>query len=259
MKRSGLILLGCMLGLHVLAQAPPKLKEPVFASGEELSYKLRYGFITAAEGKLQVLDSKTDFDGRPAFHLIANGKTAGTFNVFYHVRNRYESFIDKSTLLPYVYTEDIHEGNYTREDHVTFNQDAKKIASKRKGNFTFKNDILDLVSAYYYSRNLDVSRIKIGTKFSLQYFLVDDVTSLSITYLGKERVKTAMGTFNCLKFNPSIKPGRIFKENSKLYLWVTDDGNRIPVKAQVEIIVGKVTMELTETKRLKYPLSSKIN
>jgi hypothetical protein len=66
-----------------------------------------------------------------------------------------------------------------------------------------------------------------------------------------------MGTFDCLKFNPEIAPGRIFRKDSKLYLWVTDDGNRIPVKARVEIIVGSVTLELTDAKGLKYPLHKK--
>ena len=65
-----------------------------------------------------------------------------------------------------------------------------------------------------------------------------------------------MGTFNCLKFNPTIIPGRIFKKNSKLYLWITDDNNRIPVKAQVEVILGSVTMDLTGAKGLKFPLNA---
>ena len=88
----------------------------------------------------------------------------------------------------------------------------------------------------------------------MTYFLHDEVSQLGITYLGKERIKTPLGTFNCLKFSPEIKPGRIFKKDSQLLLWVTDDGNRIPVKAEVEILVGSVTLELTNAKGLKYPL-----
>ena len=64
-----------------------------------------------------------------------------------------------------------------------------------------------------------------------------------------------LGKFNCLKFNPTIIPGRIFKKDSKLYLWITDDANRIPVKANVGLIIGSVTMELADAKGLKYPLN----
>ena len=71
-------------------------------------------------------------------------------------------------------------------------------------------------------------------------------------------VKTKLGKIKCLKFSPSIKPGRVFRKDSKLYLWITDDGNRVPVKAQVEILVGAVTMEISSADGLKYPLA-KIN
>jgi hypothetical protein len=78
---------------------------------------------------------------------------------------------------------------------------------------------------------------------------------LGITYAGKEKMSCSVGTFNCLKFNPTIIPGRVFRKNSKLYLWITDDKNRIPVKAHVELVVGSVTMDLTGTQNLKYPLN----
>jgi hypothetical protein len=61
--------------------------------------------------------------------------------------------------------------------------------------------------------------------------------------------------FNCLKFNPTIISGRVFRKDSKLYLWITDDENRIPLKAHVELVVGSVTMDLTAAKDLKYPLN----
>jgi len=38
-------------------------------------------------------------------------------------------------------------------------------------------------------------------------------------------------------------------------LWITDDDNRIPVKAQVEVILGSITMDLTGAKGLKFPLN----
>ena len=170
------------------------------------------------------------------------------------MRNQYESYIDQETLLPYFYTENRREGSYRHADNVTFNQTENKVTAD-KGVFTFKGDIYDFVSAYYFARNIDVSKLKIGETFSMKYFLEDGVQTLTITYMGKEQVETNFGKFNCLKFNPTIIPGRIFKKDSKLYLWITDDNNRIPVKAHVGLIVGSVTMELTNAKGLKYPLN----
>ncbi len=248
-----ILLLICASGSY--AQVLQNVKEPVFQVGEQLNYKLRYGFITAAEANIRVESSDVKFDGKPVYHLVAEGKTAGSFNVFYKVRNRYDSYIDQKDLTPYLYTENIREANYRRTDRARFYQDQKKIISN-KGTFPGDGQTFDVLSAYYFARSIDMSDLRIGSKFSMNYFLDDGVTKLEVQYVGKERVKTALGYFNCLKFSPSIQPGRIFRKDSKLYLWITDDGNRIPVKAQVEILVGSVTLELMSAKGLKYPLAA---
>lgn len=230
-------------------------KDGAFQAGEQLNYKLRYGFLTAAEANLKVESTDVKFDGGEVLHLIAEGKTSGAFNVLYKVRNRYDSYISRTILSPFLYTENIHESNYRRTDKARFYQEQHKIVSK-KGTFKGDGQTFDLVSAYYFARNLDLTKVKYGEKFVMDYFLDDGVTKLDIQYVGKERVNTALGSFNCLKFSPSIQPGRIFRKDSKLYLWITDDGNRIPVKAQVELLVGSVTMELSNASGLKYPLNA---
>jgi hypothetical protein len=236
------------------AQDLDKVADPVFRAGEQLNYKLKYGIFTAAEAHLRVEDSPIKFGNEPAYHIIADGNTAGTFDIFYKVRNRYETYIDTKTLMPYFYAENRRESSYKHTDKVTFDHENKKITAA-KGVFKFNGKIFDFVSAYYFARNLDISKIHIGETLTIQYFLEDGVHDLQITYLGKEKASCSLGTFNCLKFNPTIIPGRIFRKDSKLYLWITDDNNRIPVKAHVEVVVGSLTMDLTNAKGLKYPLN----
>lgn len=240
--------------LPSFSQEVKKTDQVAFQSGEQITYKLRYGFFTAAEAVIKVENSPQKFEGNNALHIFADAKTAGTFDVFFNVRNRYETFIDPKTLLPYYYAEDRHESKYRHADKVTFDHQTHKITAA-SGAYPFKGDVFDFLSAYYYARNIDVSKLKIGEKLDLRYFLEDGVHSLGITFMGREKVKCGLGTFNCLKFNPTIIPGRIFRKNSMLYLWITDDNNRIPVKAHVELIVGSLVMDLTEAKGLKYPLN----
>jgi hypothetical protein len=239
----------------VAAQELNMVSEPVFKPGEKLSYRMKYGFFTAAEADLRVENTDIKYDGKPAYHIIAEGRTAGSFDVFYKVRNRYESYVDEKTLLPYFYAENRHEGNWNHSDKVAFDHTTNKITAG-KGSFPFSGKVFDFVSAYYFARNIDISKIKIGDKFEMKYFLDDGVHSLGITYVGKEKTDCSLGTFNCLKFNPTIIPGRIFRKDSKLYLWITDDANRIPVKAHVEVVLGSLTMDLTSASGLKYPLNS---
>lgn len=254
MKKNLLFILALFLSFGAFAQDLPYLKESVFKPGEVLKYKLKYGFISAAEGTLKVEASDLKFDQQPTIHLSAQGKTSSAFSIFYNVVNQYDSYIDQKTFLPYFYTENIKEGKYRRNDKVRFDQNNNTVTGN-KGTFKGANQTFDLLSAYYFARNLDLSKMSVGQSFKLTYFLNDEVATLGITYLGKERIKTSIGTFNCLKFSPEIKPGRIFRKDSKLYLWVTDDGNRIPVKAEVEILIGSVTLELVDVSGLKYPLN----
>ncbi len=232
---------------------PDRIAEVAFKTGEVLDYRMKYGFFTAAEAHLKIEDSEVNFDGKPAYHIIADGATAGSFDVFYKVRNRYESYIDKVTLLPYLYTENRHEGSWHHADKIKFNRESEKITATN-GIYPLAGKVFDFPSAYYFARNIDVSKLHEGQSFDMKYFLDDATQTLSITFIGREKVNTVLGTFNCLKFNPTIIPGRIFKKNSKLYLWITDDENRIPVKAHVEVLVGSLTMELTGAKNLKFPL-----
>jgi hypothetical protein len=255
MKNVGFLILSFFVTFSAFSQELPLQKTAVFQVGEVLHYKLKYGFITAAEGTIKVLNSDLKFNEQPTFRLSVDAQTSGTFDVFYKVRDHYDSYIDRNNLTPYFYQEKIREGKYRRDDKARFTQSTGKIVSNR-GTFTGPTDqTFDLVSAYYFARSLDIARIKLNEKFALNYFLGDGINKLEIQYVGKEVIKSKIGNIRCLKFSPSIQPGRIFKKDSKLYLWITDDGNRVPVKAQVEILVGSVTMEIQSAEGLKFALA----
>ena len=249
-----LVLVLALNGLTSFAQELPLKKESVFREGEVLKYKLKYGFLTAAEATLKVQATDMKFDNKPTYRLVVDAETSGTFDIFYKVRDHYDSFIDKTDLTPYFYQENIREASYRRQDKARFYQDNKKVVANRGTFTTPTTQTFDLVSAYYFARSLDITGLKIGDQFKLNYFLGDEISQLEIQYIGKEVIKTKLGSIRCLKFSPSIKPGRIFKKDSKLYLWITDDGNRVPVKAEVEILVGSVSLEIKSAEGLKYPI-----
>jgi hypothetical protein len=41
-----------------------------------------------------------------------------------------------------------------------------------------------------------------------------------------------------------------------MYIWVTDDDNRIPVLVEAKILIGSVKAYLVKTQGIKYPLTS---
>lgn len=122
---TGLLLITLCSG--AFAQELKKINESIFKAGEQLDYKMKYGIFTAAEATIKVEATDKKFDDRPAFHLVVEGKTAGSFDLFYKVRNRYESYVDQNTLMPYFYTENRREGKYKHTDNVTFDQKEKRL------------------------------------------------------------------------------------------------------------------------------------
>lgn len=251
-----LFLLFSFTTAFIQAQTLSPRKEPAFQEGEVLQYKLKYGILTAAEATVKVLPTDLKFDNRPTYQLSVDVKSSGTFDVFYKIRDHYDSYIDKATLTPYFYQENVREGSYRRQDKARFYQEGQKVVSNRGTFKTPTTQTFDLFSSYYFARSLDLSKIKIGDEFTLYYFLGDEINDLKIEYVGKEVVKSTLGNIRCLKFSPSISPGRVFRKDSRLYLWITDDGNRVPVKARVEIVVGSATLELKSAAGLKYPLAT---
>src|SRR5690606_39811080 len=95
-----------------------------------------------------------------------------------------------------------------------------------------------------------------GEKIELTYFIDDEDYPMVIKYLGKETIKTDFGRIEFLKFTPSLIAGRIFRDDSDMFLWITNDANRIPVKAKVEILIGSLTLDLKAYENLKYPMGT---
>lgn len=226
-----------------------------FGPGEELEYKIKYGFIDAGEATLKVTEDDASFDDETVYHFESRGKTVGTFNFFYKVRNKYDSYVNQKSLLPKLFTENIREGDYRRKTFAAF-EHTKNSVKTNNGTYEIPADAQDIISSFYYLRNAYPKNLVGGEEITLHFFLGKETNPLTVKYIGKETITTDLGTFNCLKFSPKLTPGRIFKKDSQMFLWVTDDLNRIPLKAEVEILIGTVYLELTKYEGLVNPLSS---
>jgi len=116
--------------------------------------------------------------------------------------------------------------------------------------------VQDVLSAIYYARNIDFSKAKINDKIPFSMFLDYEVFNMYVRYLGKELVKTRYGTFRTIKFKPLLVEGTIFEGGEKMTVWVTDDANRIPIRIESPIVVGKVKVDMMSYANIRYPLSS---
>ena len=228
-----------------------------FKPGEIVEYRIHYGFIDAGIARLEVKPTKTDIGNRSCFHVVGIGETKGTFDWFFKVRDRYETYIDTEAIMPWVFIRRVDEGGYTINQNVTFNH-SKKTASSEKLTIPVPEYVQDLVSAFYYARTLDFKNATPGDMFPINAYLDDEVFSMNIKFIGREVIKTKFGNVRCIKFRPMLLEGRVFKEEEDMTIWVSDDENKIVIRAQAEILVGSIKMDLKGYSGLANPFVAKV-
>lgn len=229
-----------------------------FRAGEKVSYRIHYGMINAGTATLTVNESPYKFGGREAYHVVGEGKSLGSFDWFFKVRDRFETYIDKEGIFPYRFIRNCDEGGYKIQQDYTFHQEKRAYTDEKKNSYATPDFVQDMISAYFYARTMDYSTKKKGDIITIQTIVDGEIYPMKMKYLGKETIKVDAGTFNCIRFAPVVQKGRVFKKEEDLSVWVTDDLNHIPVLAQAKLKVGSIKMELTSYEGLASTLA-KVN
>jgi hypothetical protein len=236
------------------------IRNTTFQAGEILTFKVFYNLapVYVAAGEATFTINLEKLINKPVYHIVGDGKTYNFYDNFFKVRDKYETFIDTATLQPLKFIRNVYEGGYKKYENVTFNQTAN-TAVTNDGVFKVPNCVQDVVSAIYYSRNIDFNKYKEDDKIPFNMFLDNETYNLYIRYLGKETIKTKYGKFKAIKFKPLLIKGTIFEGGEKMTVWVSDDANRIPVRIESPISVGSIKVDMMGYRNLKYPLSSLIS
>jgi len=230
---------------------------PPFLAGEKLTFLLHYGILNGGRGTLEVHEST--LDGKAVYHAVARANTIGLADKLYKVEDAYESFIDPKTGLPLKAIRNIREGRYRYYNETYFDRDSNRVYSQLSGYHDTPEGIIDMVSALYYLRLVDRSSLAVGDKIDLMTYFADEIYPLPVRYRGMETLKTRLGTYRCHVFAPVTEPGRVFKTESDMLMWFTDDDNFIPIRIQFDMWVGSMKVDLVEYSGLKYPLSSRLD
>ena len=237
-----------------------KLRNTAFKADEELKMKVFYstmGMYVGA-GEAVFTSSLERYNGKPVYHFTGTGSTYSFFDNFFKVRDKYESYVDTATLLPYKFVRNIDEGGYKKYNNVTFNQTANTAVSTN-GVFKVTDCIQDVVSMVYSARNINFDKYKVDDKILFDMFLDDEVFHMYIRYMGKEKIKTRYGKFNAIKIKPLLIKGTIFEGGEKMTAWLSDDPNHVLLRAESPIAVGSIKVDMMSYKNLRYPLTSLIS
>ncbi|MBN1299998.1 MAG: DUF3108 domain-containing protein [Melioribacteraceae bacterium] len=231
------------------------LENKAFSEGEKLTFNVNYGFITAGIAEMEIPQIKR-ISGREAYHIMFRVNSVPSFDPFFKVRDRYETYMDAEGLFPWRFEQHVREGKYKRDFSAFFDQ-RRGIAKTKKGSYEIPPYVHDIVSAFYFVRTLDYSKLIPGDKINLQNFYKDSVYPLDVEYHGKETVTVEAGTFDCIMIEPLVKEGGLFKNEGSIIIWLTDDEVKMPVKVKTKVIIGSIDAELKSYEGILGELASR--
>lgn len=250
MKRTLLTLYVLLISFVMVAQ---ELENAPYKSGEWLEYKMSYsGFLKAGTASLEL--KETVLNGKKVYYAKGHGKTTGLISWFFKVRDTYESYFDYENSKPYLFKRDVYEGGHVIKRDVNFNYDTNTAKIEDHKKKTVKevpfNNVQDMISSFYYLRNVNIDTIKAGDEIKLDMFFDAKTYPFKLRFLGTEIIKTRFGKIKTLKMRPIVQAGRVFKESESVTIWVTADDNKIPIKFKASLAVGSLRAELRAFKGL---------
>ena len=258
---SVLFLLSFCLSVTNFIYSQDTVVNHAFKTGEYLKYRVYYssavGNFTAGEAILTVSNWEDKYAGKTkdVYRITGIGNSKGMFNWFYKVRDKFESFVDKNTLLPYVFIRKTREGKYEQDDLVIFDREEHEAITNSTEVATIPDNAHDFISAFYYMRTLNLEDFNADSMYFINFFLDDSVYVSAVKYGGKSYINTQWGSIRCLKFAPMMASGEVFAEKYPMFVWISDDQNHIPILVESEVIVGSVKIELMEFGGLVNPIT----
>lgn len=221
-----------------------KLENNAFDVGEKLTFDVKYGFVTAGVAVMEIPKIRK-IARRNTYHVTFHVNSVSSFDPFFKVRDRYETYLDVEGLFPWRFEQHIREGSFSRDFSAFFDQ-RRNLAKTKDGSFEIPENVNDIVSAFYLARTLNFDTLEVGESFYLENFFKNEIYPLNVVYLGKERVEVEAGTFDCIMIEPLVVEGGLFKSEGNIIIWMTDDDARMPVKVKSKVIIGSIDAELTK-------------
>ncbi len=196
----------------------------------------------------------------PLLRLRATAVSKGMLvaMVGYDVRNRFETLIDLRDFSARVIFKEEKEGKkhiiqsaiFDRNDQQVkyLTTDLKKPdAPPRAKPLPRQDGMLGLLSAIYFVR---LQKLKEGQMLSFPVSADEENYQFEVLVGKRESLKTDCGTVKTVRLEPKLfGPGRFFKRQGEMTMWVSDDNKRTPLRVVAKTPSGTFTAKLLNFKK----------
>ena len=216
---------------------------------ETLYYTVEWRLITAGKAKLEWPSEPRPRAG-PQVNLHL--ESVGLVSKFFKVEDDYSANLN-SALCGQSLQMTTLEGSRQRETKVTFDSAARKSSyverdrAKNSVIATHETDIPpcvhDVIGGLYFLRTLNLEPGQ-----SAEVPVSDGKKSVMAKVEAQQRedVKTPQGTFKTIRHEIYVFNNVLYRRPAHLYIWLTDDRRKLPVRVQVRLqfAIGTITLLL---------------
>jgi hypothetical protein len=229
------ILLAALLAATLTAPAPPSAVEQAFEQGETLDYTMQWMKITGGTGRMTVAPSGDDL-----FRITFVARSGGGLARMVKVRDEIETLVARSDFSTVRYVKRLDERGDKIEEVTTVDNGVATRKRKKIKKVAVPRPVYDPFSVIHYMRMLDLTPGK-----AYDFTLISDgkVYSVHATVVRKEKVQTAIGTYDAVVVEPSMTSAGV-ERSEKLHVWYSDDARKVPVRIRTEVKFGSVTATL---------------
>jgi hypothetical protein len=221
-------------------------KKLPFYPGEKLTFQVKWAFIPAAEGVLEVMPLE-EVNGVKSYHFSMTARTYEVVDIFYKVRDRLDAYVDEGMGRSLLYKQR-QDGKEKRS--VTVNFDWEKNEA-RYSNFDENNQPIpifpgsfDPLSVFYAFRLLPLQE---GNEVKVPVTDGKKCVIGKARVIKREKIVVRDVVYDTFLVEPNLEHiGGVFEhgKSSKAQIWVTADEACIPVRVKSEVIVGSFVAEL---------------
>ena len=219
-----------------------------FHTGESFTYEAEWRLWNAGTATIQVSNTGAEQ------HIHAAGDSTGAVSLLYRVRDRFDSYFDPRTFCSLRIQKHTEEGMRRRDTQIAFDYAAQKAilsetnlrnGEKKQERNDIPNCATDVIAGLFYAASLPLEND------ATYVFPLNDggkTVDVTLSVQGREEVKTPAGTFKAIKVEPSAASG-VLKNKGHIWIWYSDDEQRIPVQARARMAWGTLSFRLTKIEK----------
>jgi hypothetical protein len=212
-----------------------------FKPGEKLTFSVSWSDIVKAGTATLSVPGVKVFNGRKIYHIISTASSGPHVSTFFYTRDRIDVYLDAVDFTIWKSEKHLVEGTY-KNDEVIYFDPPNRTATRGVTTMRTLPEPRDALGGFYYVRTLDLS---VGGEITVNYADGKITKPIVVKVLRKEQVTVPAGTFDTIVIEPVLQETEgIFKQEGRIWIWVTDDEKKMPVILKSKIAIGNIEVKL---------------